>query len=61
MRACFTRNFNPTSLGLTDNINIADNAEGAAEQAEDSASGDSQTEESEVDQNLEDELGTEAE
>lgn len=40
---------------------VADNAEGAAEQAEDSASGDSQTEESEVDQNLEDELGTEAE
>ena len=39
----------------------ADNAEGAAEQAEDSASGDSQTEESEVDQNLEDELGTETE
>ena len=35
---------------------VADNAEGAAEQAEDSASGDSQTEESEVDQNLEDEL-----
>lgn len=32
---------------------VADNAEGAAEQAEDSASGDSQTEESEVDQNLE--------
>lgn len=40
---------------------VADNAEGAAEQAEDSASGDSQTEESEVDQNLEDELGTETE
>lgn len=40
---------------------VADNAEGAAEQAEDSASEDSQTEESEVDQNLEDELGTEAE
>ena len=40
---------------------VADNAEGAAEQAEDSASGDSQTEESEIDQNLEDELGTEAE
>ena len=37
---------------------VADNAEGAAEQAEDSASGDSQTE---VDQNLEDELGTETE
>ena len=40
---------------------VADNAEGAAEQAEDSASGDSQTEESEIDQNLEDELGTESE
>ena len=40
---------------------VADNAEGAAEQAEDSASEDSQTEESEVDQNLEDELGTETE
>lgn len=40
---------------------VADNAEGAAEQAEDSAAGDSQTEESEVDQNLEDELGTETE
>lgn len=40
---------------------VADNAEGAAEQAEDSASGDSQTEESEVNQNLEDELGTETE
>ena len=40
---------------------VADNAEGAAEQAEDSASEDSQTEESEVDQNLENELGTEAE
>ena len=40
---------------------VADNAEGAAEQAEDSAAEDSQTEESEVDQNLEDELGTEAE
>ena len=40
---------------------VADNAEGAAEQAEDFASGDSQTEESEVDQNLEDELGTETE
>ena len=37
---------------------VADNAEGAAEQAEDSTSGDSQTE---VDQNLEDELGTETE
>lgn len=37
---------------------VADNAEGAAEQAEDSASEDSQTE---VDQNLEDELGTETE
>ena len=37
---------------------VADNAEGAAEQAEYSASGDSQTE---VDQNLEDELGTETE
>ena len=37
---------------------VADNAECAAEQAEDSASGDSQTE---VDQNLEDELGTETE
>ena len=37
---------------------VADNSEGAAEQAEDSASGDSQTE---VDQNLEDELGTETE
>ena len=40
---------------------VADNAEGAAEQAEDSTSEDSQTEESEVDQNLEDELGTETE
>ena len=40
---------------------VADKAEGAAEQAEDSTSEDSQTEESEVDQNLEDELGTETE